>query len=309
MKQKPSFQCYQQDILGSLDVQMMTAEEFGCYMLILLNLYNNDGVVPSDKNSLKMLCRGVEISEKVYAKFYEKNGELRNHRADEELKKRKKFSKTQAENAKKRWGNGSAKVVPNECDGINSASIRQCSSSSFSSSNLNTREREETRARNDFTSHEASDELQKLMDFVRTRVNLIQLKNEREWADVVFRCEREKIDFEQFFEFIESKRDPTKSGSVTPKMMLSDNWIASFKNPTPKTEQSNGNTRQPTEQVRYKSAAERNSEQVVRNFKALAKNRNANNAGNGSGNEERLLGSGETFDFEILGTSEPEHPF
>lgn len=158
-------------------------------------------------------------------------------------------------------------------------------------------------------NQEASNELQKLMDFVRTRFNLIQLKNEREWAEVVCRCEREKIDFEKFFEFIESKRDPTKSGSVTPKMMLSDNWIASFKNPTPKKEQSNGNTRQPTEQVRYKSAAERNSEQVVRNFAALAKNRNANNTGNGSGNEKRLLGSGETFDFEIFGTSESEHPF
>lgn len=309
MKQKPSFQCYQQDILSSVDVQMMTAEEFGCYMLILLNLYNNDGVVPSDKNSLKMLCRGVEIPEKVYAKFYEKNGELRNHRADEELKKRKKFSKTQADNAKKRWENGNAKPMPNECDGIDSASIRQCSSSSSSSSNLNTREREETRAKNDFTSQEASNELQKLMDFVRTRFNLIQLKNEREWSEAVFRCEREKIDFEQFFEFIESKRDPTKSGSVTPKMMLSDNWIASFKNPTPKKEQENGNTRQPVEQVRYKSAAERNSEQVVRNFKALAAERKRIAEDYGSGNQAQLSGSNEGTNFEILGTIESGDPF
>jgi hypothetical protein len=158
-------------------------------------------------------------------------------------------------------------------------------------------------------NQDASAELQKLMDFVRTRFNLIQLKNEREWSEAVFRCEREKIDFEKFFEFIESKRDPTKSGSVTPKMMLSDNWIASFKNPTPKKEQENGNTRQPVEQVRYKSAAERNSEQVVRNFKALAAERKRNNASNGSGNETQLLGSGQEFDFDIFGTVESGDPF
>lgn len=136
MKQKPSFQCYQQDILGSVDVQMMTAEEFGCYMLILLNLYNNGGALPSDKNAIKILCRGVEISEKVYAKFYEKNGELRNTRVDIEFQKRKKFSKTQAENAKKRWKNGNAEMMPSHTIGIDSAFNRQCSLSSSSSSNI-----------------------------------------------------------------------------------------------------------------------------------------------------------------------------
>lgn len=164
-------------------------------------------------------------------------------------------------------------------------------------------------AQRGFTSQEASDELNKHLDFVRSKFNLVQIKNERDWMEAVFRCEREKIDFQKLFDFIESKRDPTKSGSVTPKMMVSDNWIASFKNPTPKTEQDNGNARRDIEPIRYKSAAERNSEQVVRNFAALAKNRNANNTRNGSGNENGLLGGGETSDFESAGTSEPEHPF
>lgn len=138
MKQKPSFQCYQQDILSSVDVQMMTAEEFGCYMLLLLNLYNNTGALNADKNALKILCRGTEISEKVFAKFYVKDGLLRNKRVDAELRKRKEYSKTQAENANRRWGKGNAKRMPNECDGIDSAIPNGCSSSSSSSSNLNT---------------------------------------------------------------------------------------------------------------------------------------------------------------------------
>ncbi len=168
---------------------------------------------------------------------------------------------------------------------------------------------EKPTATNGLINQEASNELQKLLDFVRTRFNLIQLKNEREWSEAIFRCEREKIDFEKLFEFIESKRDPTKSGSVTPKMMLSDNWIASFKNPTPKTEQANGELRRTTETPRYKSAAERNSEQVVRNFKALAAERKRNNEGNGSGNEAQLLGSGQEFDFDIFGAVESGDPF
>ncbi len=158
-------------------------------------------------------------------------------------------------------------------------------------------------------NQEASVELTKHLDFVRSKFNLVQIKNEREWMEAVFRCEREKIDFEKFFEFIESKRDPTKSGSVTPKMMLSDNWIASFKNPTPKKEQENGNTRQPVEPVRYKSAAERNSEQVVRNFKALAAERKRIAEDYGSGNQAQLSSSNEGTNFEIFGTIESGDPF
>lgn len=142
MKQKPSFQCYQQDILSSVDVQMMSAEEFGCYMLLLLNLYNNTGVLNADKNALKILCRGTEISEKVFAKFYVKDGLLRNKRVDAELRKRKEYSKTQSENVKKRWNERNTKKIPtdipNGYDGIDSVLPNGYSSSSSSSSNLNT---------------------------------------------------------------------------------------------------------------------------------------------------------------------------
>jgi DNA-binding Lrp family transcriptional regulator len=130
------------------------------------------------------------------------------------------------------------------------------SSSSSSFSTLNTKEeREDAPAKNDFTTSEASDQLTAHLDFVRHRFNLIQLKNEREWMEAVFRCEREKVDFQKLFEFIESKRDPTKSGSVTPKMMLSDNWIASFKNPTPKKETKQNGTA-------YQSATDRNAANI-----------------------------------------------
>jgi hypothetical protein len=116
-------------------------------------------------------------------------------------------------------------------------------------------ERENAPAKNDFTTSEASDQLSAHLDFIRNRFNLIQLKNEREWMEAVFRCEREKVDFQKLFEFIESKRDPTKSGSVTPKMMLSDNWIASFKNPTPKKETKQNGTA-------YQSATDRNAANI-----------------------------------------------
>jgi uncharacterized protein YdaU (DUF1376 family) len=144
MKQKPSFQCYQQDILGSVDVQMMSAEEFGCYMLILLNLYNNAGALNCDKNSLKILCRGTEISEKVLQKFYEINGTIRNHRVDEELKKQRKFSKTQAENANKRWKNRDAESMPSHQIGNAEPDAKPmpngCSLSSSSSSSTSIKE-------------------------------------------------------------------------------------------------------------------------------------------------------------------------
>lgn len=132
MKQKPSFQFYQQDFLGSVDVKTMTTEQVGCYCLLLFNCYNNGGELPSDENKLRMLCHGTTVAEDVLKKFY-KNGEfLRNKRVDEELKKQAKFSKTQSDNARKRWN----KPKTNVSDGNAMASNRQCSSSSTSSSTL-----------------------------------------------------------------------------------------------------------------------------------------------------------------------------
>lgn len=141
MKQKPSFQLYQQDFLGSLDVQTMTAEQVGCYILMLVNCYNNGGTIPRDDEDLKLLCHGIAPSQKVMKKFYIFEDFLKNKRCDEELKKHSKFSKSQATNANKRWNKPlkeDAKSMPSQCHGIDSASIRQCSSTSTSTSTSNT---------------------------------------------------------------------------------------------------------------------------------------------------------------------------
>lgn len=139
MKQKPSIQFYQQDFLGALDVQMMNAEEVGCYCLLIFNCYNNGGELPNDAVALRTLCRGTEISKNVMKKFYVKGDVIRHKRIDSELKKKKKHSQTQAANARKRWGSGDKKpkesAMPSHPDGNAAASERECSSSSSSNSN------------------------------------------------------------------------------------------------------------------------------------------------------------------------------
>jgi len=134
MKQRPSFQFYPQDFLGSVDVQMMSAEDVGCYCLLMFNCYNNGGELPNDPRSLNLLCRGTSVAKQVLEKFYIKNEKLRHKRIDEELQKQTKFSKTQSKNAQKRWQKAKVEGMPSHSHGTNSASNRQCSSSSSSSS-------------------------------------------------------------------------------------------------------------------------------------------------------------------------------
>jgi len=134
MKQKPSFQFYPQDFLGSMDVQTMTAEQIGCYCLLLFNCYNNGGDLPSDEEELKMLCRGMSPAIKVLKKFY-KNGEFFRHkRIDAELKKQAKFNSQQKKRAEKRWSKPSNSGTDGTAMASPAASLRQCSSSSTSSS-------------------------------------------------------------------------------------------------------------------------------------------------------------------------------
>lgn len=128
-----------------------------------------------------------------------------------------------------------------------------------------------------------------------------------EWLNWFQDLEAEKIDlkgFKEFYEFCEATEwIQQKRVGITPNVMRRE--LENFKN----RGKQRGELRRTTETPRYKSAAERNSEQVVRNFKALAAERKRNNASNGSGNEAKLLGSGQEFDFDIFGTVESEHPF
>lgn len=135
MKQKPSLQFYQQDFLGSMDVQTMTAEQVGCYCLLLFNCYNNGGTLPSEPEELSMLCRGIAPASKVLNKFYKRGEYLRHKRIDEELEKQVKFSKKQSENAQSGWQKRKTETMPPQSHGKKVAPVRQCSSSSSSSSN------------------------------------------------------------------------------------------------------------------------------------------------------------------------------
>ena len=136
MKQRPSHQWYMQDFLGSTDVQMMSIEDVGCYCLLLFNLYVNGGEVEDNAAGLSRLCRGYAVAEVVLQKFYKKDGKIRHKRVDKELEKQVKFSKSQSNNAKKRWKKGEKQGEVSQCDGIESALDRECSSSSSSSSFL-----------------------------------------------------------------------------------------------------------------------------------------------------------------------------
>lgn len=143
MKQKPSFQLYPQDFLGSIDFQLMNATEVGVYFLLLLNLYNNGGILPSNIEDLAALCRGVSPSDRVLKKFYKEGDNLRNKRCDEELAKKSKFTKLMSEAGKrgneKRWKK--AKVAesptpsPSNRVGDKQAIASDRSSTSSSSSN------------------------------------------------------------------------------------------------------------------------------------------------------------------------------
>jgi uncharacterized protein YdaU (DUF1376 family) len=117
MKQKPYISFYQQDFLGSLDVQMMDAEEIGCYCLLLFNCYNNGGVLPNNEAKLIALCRGSAKASNVITKFYVKGDFLRHKRIDEELQKRKEFSKKMSDAANRRWSKPKKKVVPTHSQG------------------------------------------------------------------------------------------------------------------------------------------------------------------------------------------------
>ena len=51
----PAFQIYASDILGDTDIRLMTAEEIGCFFLLLLNLWVNGGTLPNNIAQLQQI--------------------------------------------------------------------------------------------------------------------------------------------------------------------------------------------------------------------------------------------------------------
>ncbi len=99
------------EVLLDFHTSRMTAEQFGCYWLIILNLYCNNGKLDCDVNELGMLCNYSEnfekIWEKIESKFQKTNGKIRHKRVSRELHRAKKFIQHRRSaglsGAKKRW--------------------------------------------------------------------------------------------------------------------------------------------------------------------------------------------------------------
>jgi len=98
--------------LSDVDVQMWNATEVGCYWLILLYLYTNNGRVPNDQKGLSRICRYprnfVRIWNKIAHKFVVAGAFLCNKRVDRELQAAlSRYTQTHlagVKSAKKRWG-------------------------------------------------------------------------------------------------------------------------------------------------------------------------------------------------------------
>lgn len=168
MQQIPYIPFYIQDILGSPDVQMMSLEEVGAYFLLLFYLYQNGGKLENDEEGLQRLCRGIKIPEKVRKKFYIENGFLRHKRADDEIEKYNKKSKTQKEKADKRWKEAKKKpnatAMPRHKPGIAGAMPQECQSESESyKEKINKKEKIEKHKFNEFVLL-TSDEFSKLKE-------------------------------------------------------------------------------------------------------------------------------------------------
>ena len=92
--------------MSSPDVELMSAEEIGCYFLLLQKawLSGDDCTLPNDPDRLSKLARVNTVSEIVMKKFeLDECGRLFNARLSAEWKEALKRSKDGKKNASKRW--------------------------------------------------------------------------------------------------------------------------------------------------------------------------------------------------------------
>jgi len=99
------------EVLLDFHTSRMTAEQFGCYWLIMMNLYCEGGKINFDLKEFSLLCNCAENFEKVWkkieSKFQKNNGKIRHKRVSKELRRVKKFLQNQRSaglrGAQKRW--------------------------------------------------------------------------------------------------------------------------------------------------------------------------------------------------------------
>jgi len=149
MKNKsPAFQFYPQDFLSSLQVQTMTTQEVGAYILLLANswIQKEQCMLPDDENVLRILSKLSEeewkkSSVKILSCFEKKDGKIYNERLLEEKRKQVKHSKTQSLNGqmggRPQKSHGFISGKPNESQ----TKAQKSSSSSISSSSSSSKKK------------------------------------------------------------------------------------------------------------------------------------------------------------------------
>ncbi|PKL48751.1 MAG: hypothetical protein CVV39_03930 [Planctomycetes bacterium HGW-Planctomycetes-1] len=111
--------------ISDLIFQTMTADERGVYCTLIFYLYENNGRLPFDIESLKHLCNCQDFEkvwEFVKQKFIIKNGKIFHKRVSKELDRAKKMSQVQSERAvkaaAKRWQNDAPSNAPGNAPSI-----------------------------------------------------------------------------------------------------------------------------------------------------------------------------------------------
>lgn len=111
MKNPPSFQFYPQDFISDFNVQDMSMEERGIYIMLLCHCWIENGLPAGDSDPIATLFK----SRKVAKCFHKKNGRFRNPRLDREREKQLAFHKSQTEaglrGAEARWGRHSKPIA------------------------------------------------------------------------------------------------------------------------------------------------------------------------------------------------------
>ena len=115
------------EVLLDFHNSRMTAEQFGCYWLIILQLYHDNGKLPNDIEELKMLCKSPDDFQKIWKKiglkFQKRKNFLVHKRVTNELRSAKQRLKVASDKglkgAQARWlghGTGNAKAIAKESE-------------------------------------------------------------------------------------------------------------------------------------------------------------------------------------------------
>ena len=92
-KSPPAFQIYARDILGNSALSVLTAEEFGCYMRIIMNLWVNGGSLPYNFKIIRKLLgfnketKARSLFKNIRSFFYIKGRKIHSSYIDEQLQK------------------------------------------------------------------------------------------------------------------------------------------------------------------------------------------------------------------------------